>query len=92
MDNEAVRNALSLLEGTLSRATDALSQLEAEAFGAPDSETEPIGFESPSDALGSLLDELKESTAIILDAAGMQATIISLNSAWIKFKADKDGA
>lgn len=91
MDKEAVRNALSLLEGALAQATDALSQLEAEAFGAPDYETEPIGFESPSDALGSLLDDLKESTAIILDAAGMQATIVSLNNAWTKFKADKDG-
>jgi hypothetical protein len=84
-------NALNLLETLLGQATDAMNQLEGDLFGAPPYETEVIGYESPADALESLLEDLKETTTIVLDGAGMDATIASLNTAWDQFKAKEHG-
>lgn len=90
MDIEAVRNALPLLDSYLGRASDALTQIEAETFGDP-SYGEPIGYSDPHAALAGNLDDLKETVALVFDAAGMQASIKPLLTAWATFKQRKDG-
>ncbi len=90
MDIEAVRNALPLLDSYLGRASDALTQIEADTYGDP-GYGEPIGYPDPHAALAANLDDLKETVALVLDAAGMQASIEPLLAAWATFKKRKNG-
>src|ERR1017187_3049270 len=85
MDKDAVRNALAVLDSYLGRASDTLMQIEAEVYGPPGFDTGRIGYPDPEAALEGNLEDLKEMTMIVLDAAGMQATMASLAAAWGRF-------
>jgi hypothetical protein len=85
MNTTVVQNAIGELERQLSKARDALTQMEAERHGYPEY-LPHIGYENPEEALAGHLDELEESLMIVLEAAEMRETRASMSAAWTAFK------
>ncbi len=88
MDKDVVERALGGIEKILSKAKQALRELEMDAFGGGD---DLGGYESPSDAMAFHLEQLYDHLLVILEAAQMEQTRTDLVSRWAQFKKLKDG-
>jgi hypothetical protein len=88
MDNVIVNNAIGSLDKLLSKATDALWDIEREEFGVSRI-GRAGGYESPRDALKYFLEELHDVLLVVLEAANMPESRASFNNAWRGFVDDK---
>jgi hypothetical protein len=84
MDIAVVKNAVGSLDKLLSKAREALWDVEREVFGDP-GYGHAAGYAYPRDAMGGFLQELHHVLLVVLEAADMPETRASLISAWRGF-------
>jgi hypothetical protein len=88
MDNAVLKNAVGSLDKLLSKAKEALWDIEREVFGNR-AYRDTGGYENPRAAMRTFLEELHDILLVILEAADMPETRASLIEAWPKFRDDK---
>lgn len=90
MNSDVIRNALGGLARIQSAANHALRQVEAGIFRQFYSYEFDSWYEDPGAVLASSLQELHDVLLVVLEAAEMPESRLSLAKAWGKFTALKD--
>ena len=84
MNIAVVKNAIGWLDKLLSKAKEALWNVERDVFGDP-GYGDAGGYEYPRDAMGAFIGELQSVLLVILEAADLPWTRASLVETWPKF-------
>jgi hypothetical protein len=91
MNITVIRNAIGTLEQLLSKASDALSQIEREVFNLYAFGRARGGYEYPREAMAGYLQEIHDLLLVVLEAGEMPDARASLVKAWAGFTSSKNG-
>jgi len=84
MDITVVKNAVGSLDKLLSKAREALWDIEKEVFGDP-GDGQAGGYADPHAAMKAFLEELHDVLLVVLEAADMPETRAALIDGWREF-------
>ena len=85
-----IRNAIGTLEQLLSKASDALSQIEREVFNLYAFGRAKGGYEYPREAMEGYLQEIHDLLLVVLEAGEMPGARASLVKAWAGFTSSRN--
>jgi len=91
MNPPAVKNAIGTLEKLLSKAKNALAQVEREVFHLWTYGNSGGTFEYPREAMAAFLQELHDVLLVVLEAAEMPEARKSLIKEWPAFTSPRSG-